>query len=477
MASGWPSPSHPVWRCDTIGLRVGRRQPILALAAGWLALAAPWLVLAAPRLLAQGNEYRVDTDAPRLLLTTSRLRLLQRERDRQSMRWQPFDALITGGAAMPEPGFAWALYYRITGQPAWGQKAVEWAIAEQAKDLRQLALVFDWCGPAMTGQQSEQLGAKLERALAAAPSGDVRQQRTRAFAAIALAGRLPDHGASALQSIVEKWWRGDVARKLVARAPAIPRDQVYALFELLHAVRDNTGIDLREDAPDYFTSLPADHLVSHYPAPYPAPENEFRIPIYVHDGEPDLTDAALSRAAEMAMVAYDSNAAGNQYLQGWLMQDRFLMRGGFGLPYEFLWANPYQPGLSYFQEPLVYHNPLTGHVFARTSWEDDATWVGYFEGHLQMFRDGKAQTLKPGAIADPVHVGEAVILTARTPDAARFHAGAEAVFILNLAPKTLYAVEIDDQELREEETDAGGTLVLSLPEGIASGIRVKRITD
>jgi len=26
------------------------------------------------------------------------------------------------------------------------------------------------------------------------------------------------------------------------------------------------------------------------------------------------------------------------------------------------------------------------HIFARTSWDDDATWLGYFEGHLQLFR-------------------------------------------------------------------------------------------
>ena len=268
-----------------------------------------------------------------------------------------------------------------------------------------------------------------------------------------------------------------MVKKIQAGAAAIPRDQTYALFELLHAVRDTLGTDMREDVPDFFKTLPTDHLVSHYPAPYPAPENEYRIPVYVRDGEPDLADAALSRAAELAMVAFDSNAAENQFVQGWLMQDRFLMRGGFGLPYEFLWANPYQPGLSYFQMPLVYHDSLNGHVFARTSWDDDATWLGYFDGQLQMFRDGKVQTLKAGAVTDPVRVGEAIILTARETETGRFRADEEAVFILKLAPKARYTVEIDDQELREEETDTGGTLVLSLPDGVATGIRVKRVTD
>ena len=150
----------------------------------------------------------------------------------------------------------------------------------------------------------------------------------------------------------------------------------------------------------------------------------------MRDGEPDLNEAALSRAAEFAMVAYDTNAAENQFLQGWLMQDRFLMRGGFGVPYEFLWANPYQPGLSYFQMPLVYHDALTGHLFARTSWDEDATWLGYFDGHLQLFRDGKIETLKAGAATEPVHVGEAVILSARAkrrhPFSCRLRGGVRA---------------------------------------------------
>ena len=155
----------------------------------------------------------------------------------------------------------------------------------------------------------------------------------------------------------------------------------------MHAVRDNLKIDLRESAPDIF-QVPARSIIS--PAIIPPlsrlPKTITAIPVYVRDGEPDLTDAAMSRAAEMAMVAFDNNAPESQYLQGWLMQDRFLMHGALGAVYEFLWANPYQPGLSYFHIPLVFHDAATGHVFARTSWDEDATWIGYFDGHLQLFQ-------------------------------------------------------------------------------------------
>jgi hypothetical protein len=427
-------------------------------------------------LQAQSEEFRIYSDTPRLLLNKQRLRLLTRERERRSIRWQQFDSLITGGSNMPDPGFAFGLYYKVSGQAAWGKTAVDWALSDKATDLRQLALVYDWCGPAMTPAQLDRLGTKIEKSLAEPlpPNPDTLRQSARALAAIAIADRLADHGEAVLKPLLEQWWRSGIVKKLRAGEPAIAREHIYALFELLHAVRDNLQMDLREDAPDYFKALPTDHLESHYPATVPTADNEFRIPVYIRDGEPDLADAVISRAAELAMVAYDSNAAENQFVQGWLMQDRFLMRGRMGIPYEFLWANPYQPGLSYFQMPLVYHDALTGHLFARTSWDENATWLGFFDGRLQIYRDGAIQTLKPGASTEPVRVGDAVILRASEPNTPRFKADAEAVFVLGLTPHAHYDVEIDDQELREEETDAGGTLVLAIPDGVPAAVRVKR---
>ena len=41
--------------------------------------------------------------------------LLRRERERQSLRWNQFHLLMAGKAPMPEPGFAQALYYQVSG--------------------------------------------------------------------------------------------------------------------------------------------------------------------------------------------------------------------------------------------------------------------------------------------------------------------------------------------------------------------------
>jgi hypothetical protein len=325
----------------------------------------------------------------------------------------------------------------------------------------------------MTEAQSASLAAKIQRALAS-PATDVRGQSARALAAIALADRLPDQGDAILRDVIQKWWRGQIVPQLAAGKSALPREQRYALYELLHAVRDNLRIDLREPAAGYFQALPVAHLAAHYPAPFAAPENEFLIPAFLRDGNPDPAEAAMSRAAGLAMVAYDTNALESQLLQGWLMRDRFVMRGGLGAVYEFLWANPYQPGLNYDHVDLVFHDSHTGEVFARTSWDEDATWIGYFDGRLQLFQKGRLQTLRAGASFPPVQVGSATIASSPSAEAAKLRLENETLFVLGLTPRSEYAVEIDDQELELVATDAAGTLVVPASGSMDTGIRIRR---
>jgi len=423
------------------------------------------------------EDYHVYRDAPRIALTQQRRTLLERERDRQSLRWEAFDAVMSSGAPLPEPGFALALYYRVSRQQAAGRRAVEWALGQTSSTpavVRQLALVFDWCGPLLTPSESDRLAAKLQQSLAPSTPVTVTSQAARALAAIALADKLPDAGDSVLRDIAVNWWGARIAPELAQGRPAIPRNELYALFELMHAIRDNTRVDLREAVPQYFRNLPLDYLAGHYPPAFPGPENEYRVPVYVGARDPDPVELALSRAAGFTMVAYDTNALNHQYVQGFLLHDRFLMRGPFGAPYEFLWANPYQPGLSYQTLSLVFHDPSTGHVFGRTSWDEDgAVWIGYFDGTLQMFRNG-IETLRPGASIPPVRVGSAVVAGAASPDTARLRMNAESLFVLGLSPSAEYGVEIDDQELDYLNADVGGTLVVKASEGVDAGVRIRR---
>src|SRR4051812_5979879 len=82
-----------------------------------LALAAVLCVIAVTLCAQSGDPVAVFSEHPRLLLRPQRLRLLKRERERQSARWRQLEILVAGSAPMPEPGFAWALYYQVAGDP------------------------------------------------------------------------------------------------------------------------------------------------------------------------------------------------------------------------------------------------------------------------------------------------------------------------------------------------------------------------
>src|SRR6266849_1747655 len=117
---------------------------------------------------------KVYTEHPRLFLNAHRLKLLQREKERRSMRWQQFELLMAGHAPMPEPGFAAALYYRAGQEQDSGRRAVAWSLSSGSEarsggdprpDLRQLALIFDWCQDLLTPAQSRALALKLQKGI------------------------------------------------------------------------------------------------------------------------------------------------------------------------------------------------------------------------------------------------------------------------------------------------------------------------
>jgi hypothetical protein len=427
-----------------------------------------------------GDPVAVFTEHPRLFLRPARLKLLRRERERASQRWRQFETAMPASAApgdggIPEPGFAAALYYQVSGDQAMGRRALRWALGE-GRDLRQLALVFDWCQDLMTEAQRKELAARLQTGIAAPASGEgIAAVRGRVLAAVALYDHVPLEPQRELERVVRAWWLGRMAPALRAGRSVVPRADAYALYEILHALRDNTNVDLREACPAFFQDFPIEHLMSYYPALYPAPENDYYIGATLKPGDPDLRQAALSRAAELAMVAYDTNAPSSQVLQGWLTHDLFLMRGSFGIPYEFLWANPYQPGLSYYHVPLVYYNPEFGRLFIRSSWDDSAMWFGAFDGTMQIFRDGRAAVLDPRIAGPPLELTEALVCFGR--NTRKFEVtlhDEQAVFVAGLEPRHKYAVEVDDEEMFDAAADAGGILaLLDIPRGRPIGVRLK----
>jgi hypothetical protein len=427
-------------------------------------------LLAALSLTAQTDEedFKIYTEHPRLLLKAQRLKLLRRERERRSQRWQQLEALVLGKVQMPEPGFADGLVYQVSGDDQIGRQAVAWALLPSSSDLRQLALVYDWCQPLLKPAEETALKAKLQKGIEqTARASDIATIRSRVFAAIAI------EDDAALKNSVIGWWRNQMAPALKSGSRTLARTEMYPMIEFLHAVRDTVNIELRQDATKYFQELPTYLLLSYYPAVYPAAENDYRVPVYAGTGEPDLKAAAFSRAAELSIVAYDSNAVESQFLQGWLIHDKFLMRGTQGITYEFLWANPYQPGLSYFHMPLKFHDAKNGRLFMRSTWDDDATWLGYFDGKVQLFEDGKIQPLSLQTQKEPTIVGDSAILLGNSKMKLDLDSESPAsYFIIGLKPHQKYLIEADDEELTEEETDAGGILALNFNRKDKMSVRI-----
>lgn len=414
----------------------------------------------------QVTEVAVETQHPRLFLNAARLRLLKRERERDSERWRQLESVVKGGAP-EEPGLALALYSQVVGDTEAGRRAAAFALdpaLDPAGNLRQMALAFDWLHEALSDTQRRDLAARLAKGMAALDSDQsVAAASARALAAIALDGDYPDAPEAELNRVVQDWWAGRIAPALVAGRDVIPRDDALALFELLHAVRDATGVDLRRACPRYFANLPTERLMSYYPAAYRDGEGRsFRAGAERAAGAPDAHLAALSRAADLAMVAFDPDLQGSQWLQGWLMHDPYAMRDAFGATYEFLWANPYQPGLSYYQMPLAYYDGTFGKLFVRSSWDDGAAWLGCWDGVAQKFANGRVTA--PDAAEE--RFDAAVVEFGAIAEGFRVQAKAgQRLFVARLEPGRTYRVEMEGEKPVEARADAGGILELKAPAG------------
>jgi hypothetical protein len=121
------------------------------------------------------------------------------------------------------------------------------------------------------------------------------------------------------------------------------------------AVRATTREDLRETERAFFIALPKMLLLSMHPDQLPSP------------GE-------TTHLAALALIQVDPNLQGSQFLQSWAIQDRQMIRSGPGVTEEFLWADPYLPGVGY-QNLDTWTYLGQGYLFARSDWTTEACWL------------------------------------------------------------------------------------------------------
>ncbi|HEX3681177.1 MAG TPA: hypothetical protein VHU83_01450 [Bryobacteraceae bacterium] len=248
-----------------------------------------------------------------LLLTPQHLKRLQRDRQRQTVRWLNFENRVQSVPDSPQRGFELALYYAITHDQARGREAIAWALAHPC-DPRQTPQILDW-------------------------SGDLISESERAKIPACQPAPTAENLLTALQNGAFR------------DAPTL-----YAACEYLMTVRATEHTDLRQNAPQFFSRLPVEFLLSLKPAQIDHPD-------------------WMTHIAALALVALDPNLEASQFLQAWAIEDRQMLRDGPGVAYEFLWADPYLPGVGYQNlDPWTYAAP-TGRLFARTNWDTNACWI------------------------------------------------------------------------------------------------------
>ncbi|MBV9300498.1 MAG: hypothetical protein JOY62_07420 [Acidobacteriaceae bacterium] len=275
--------------------------------------------------------------SPHLLLTAQRLKRLQHDRERQTVRWLNFENRVTTVPDSLERGFELALYYLVTRDQKRGREAIQWAL-DHPCELRQIALIVNWCDPLVSDEERRKLRSnRCERA--ARDGRAIATIRDDLFLRIVWGEELP----------------GPHTGKQLEQFGLTDARNLLAACEYIATVRRGQGIDMRQDDAPFFRRLPAEFLLAMKPAELENPKWE-------------------QAAAALALVSLDPNLDSSQFLQGWAMEDRQMIREGPGVAYELLWGDPYLPGVSYRNlDPWIY-DPA-GLLYARTDWNRDACWI------------------------------------------------------------------------------------------------------
>lgn len=428
-----------------------------------------------------GQSYRVYTEHPRLWLNARHLRLLKRERERSSIRWQQLELLRNSGQRLPEQPLVDALRYQVAGDKAAGRQAASWAVGRSSSkpvdvaQLRQMAVVFDWCYPVFSEVDRARVAAAIASGIAAS-SGQrgMRPFSATVLASIALAEDWPGSEGT-LKEAFEKTWRETMPLPLRdGTAIDDPADRV-ALMEMCHAVRDNLNLDIWEQMPGVFKQFPIYLVLQYYPEPIVVRGQQLRQP--ATRGRVKADPAILgeqARIAELLTAAYDTSSVEAQFLQGWLTHEIYRLRTPSGALYEFLWMNPYQPGLSYYSAPLHLYDEAAGRLWARSSWDDDAIWIAYSQGELQLFAGGERSVVDPAVQARPIVLPHLAVMPARGETSFRVHlTEGDEVYIVGLQAGKTYWVKTGDRPFAAREAARGGILALHTESGVETAFEIK----
>ncbi|MBI1356248.1 MAG: hypothetical protein GC160_18045 [Acidobacteria bacterium] len=414
-------------------------------------------------LLAQA-EYRVYNKHPRLFLDADRLKRLSRDAERETDRWRLLRQQLDNGAALPERPVALALAYQLRADERAGRQAVETIAAGSPtgpSPLRQAALAYDWCYPLLNDEQRAALARSLtEQAEQAPPTAE--GLRDAVLALVAVAGDA-DGAEAALGRALRERWEAKLLPQLQAGGLVDRAESLLALLEVSHVLRHNLERDLWTEAPDAFRALPMARILGYLPETLESDEGRLRrYAVPVVSDEAAVNEALFGRIAEMLLVAYESTSREAQFLQGWLRNDSFTLKGPRGAIYEMLWINPYLPGLAPASAPKWTFDPVRGRIFAQRN----ELWLGYYDGGLHVDNGQGVQPAGESFREEPLGVEGATVIwtkgsgkweveipTGRDPRG-------PAVLFLGLDPQRQYEAKAGKGSWRKLEVGHGGVATL-----------------
>jgi hypothetical protein len=420
----------------------------------------------------------VYTRHPRLWLDNGRGDRLRQEVQRESERWRQLQSLDQNGASFPEEPLWLALQFQAAGAEPAGRRAVEWALSmaassqgfSNAANLRLGAVVFDWCYELLSEQHRRELAASLGAAASAIASQngvDAGSVRSGVLAALAVADDW-EGSEQALLDLIQRRWRGEIQPALLRGEAPDRAAGLMATLEIFHAVRYNLEQDLWRESEAVFRALPRVQMLRYYPRTLETDtgySRELAQPSAVKlDAQSESTPA---RIAEMMLVAYENTLEEYQFLQGWIRHDAYVLRDAYGAVYEFIWINPYLPGLSYSTSPPVAYDAVRGRVFARKDWGDEDLWAGYFDGELQIYAEGELMVIEPESQQAPLTFPGAAVVLARPPMSFEVElpppGGAHetpAIYLVGLREGQTYEVRVNGSRRRPYRAERGGIVVI-----------------
>lgn len=340
--------------------------------------------------------------------------------DTASPQYARFKGFVDNAVA-GHPGYAFsatdAVYaYRISGQAQYAQLAIA-MVEQQVVDaeariasgqrpeisgdsylevgpmLRDLSLVYDWCGPLLTTGQKTRWAAYAEQAV-----WNVWHHEQAQWGGVAFpwSGWSVDNpGNNYYYSFLEAtmyWafasdstaWRQFLATQklppLVAYFSTLDgggsrEGTAYGLaqgrlFELYRVWRDNTGVDLAAQNEHLDESI--DWWIH---ATVPTLDFVAALGDQARVSEPEIYDYHRNLLLQARMMSGDSAA---RLRASWWLQRISIpqMSSGFNYRHDLL------PAGSSDQPPAAhyYHALGTGHLFARTGWNPDAMWLSFAAG-------------------------------------------------------------------------------------------------